>query len=294
MDLKKYLLERRQLVDGQLNAYFPPQDGLSRNLLDSIRYSLFAGGKRLRPIFTLEVLDLFDRPRELGFPAACSLEMIHTSSLILDDLPCMDNATTRRGRPANHIAFGEDTAILAAMALLNRAHEVLSDDGSGARLPEKTRWDIVKTISRATGTDGIIGGQTVDLASEGEELDFEMLLHIHSRKTTPLVSAALEVGGMIAGADSAAMHQLRRYGKNLGLAFQITDDILDVTGKREELGKDTHSDTSRTTFASYLGVASSRQLAEELIASAIASAESLGKGAGVLVDIARFIILRKF
>ena len=294
MNLKKYLRERSELIDEQLNVYSPPLEGFSRNVRESVRYSLFAGGKRLRPIFTLAVLDLFGCPRQWGFPTACSLEMIHTSSLILDDLPCMDNASTRRGKPVNHIVFGEETALLAAMALLNQAHEVLADDRSGGHISEKNRWGIVKTVSKAIGTEGIIGGQAVDLASVGKQLDFEMLLYIHSRKTTPLFSAALEVGGIIAGADSTAMHQLRRYGKNLGLAFQITDDILDVTGKLDELGKDTHSDASRTTFASYLGVTASRQLAEELIASAIAAAESLGKGAGVLVEIASFIIFRKF
>jgi geranylgeranyl diphosphate synthase type II len=292
MDVVKYLIDRKALIDGTLDDYVPSKDEVPERIHQSIRYSLFSGGKRLRPIFTLAILDLFQRPLEWGFPAGCALEMIHTCSLILDDLPCMDDASMRRGKPANHLAFGEDVAILSAMALLNLAHGILAEDDIGGVGQEDVRMKVIDVVSRAVGTGGIIGGQTVDLACRGKALDFETLLYIHSRKTTPLFSAALEAGGLIAGADRSAMKHILRYGKNCGLAFQIIDDLLDVTGNRDELGKDVNTDDCRTTFASYLGLEHSRELAEELITTATAAIRYFGSKSEPLVELARFILHR--
>jgi geranylgeranyl diphosphate synthase, type II len=258
----------------------------------ALEYSLFAPAKRLRPIVSLMVADLFRANAEPVLPAACAIEMVHTASLILDDLPCMDDAASRRGRPTCHIVHGEATAILAAFALLNRAFEILAEGWPGA--PDASvRGSVARDLGRAVGFDGMIAGQSVDLTTTDHAIDFQTLEFIHSRKTGALFTAAAELGAVAARAGAAERAAVAVYAKNLGLAFQIVDDLIDATGGAEEAGKDVGKDLKKTTFVSFSGVAGARELAAELIAAAQEALKAFGPRAQPLRDLARYVVARR-
>lgn len=302
------LLELGRRVELRLPELLPPADQRPEAVHQAMRYALTSPGKRLRPILTLAVADLFgvgvdrsersDRPGRADrstrvLDIACGIEMVHACSLILDDLPAMDDAALRRGRPTVHRAFGEAVALLAALALLNRAYALVAE--AAHHLPGKryTAEDMIHHLAAAIGSHGLIGGQALDLSSSPEELDLERLEFIHSHKTGALFMAAGELGAMAADAKRNELELIARYAKNLGLAFQISDDLLDVLSTPEEAGKDVGQDASKVTFVKRLGVVGAQTLEAELLGFAVASLEPLGKKAEPLREIARFVQHRR-
>lgn len=288
--LEAALAERRARVDAALRALW---DGSrSPEVAAAVEDSLFAPAKRLRPVLSLMVADLFRGDPAAALPAGCAVEMVHTASLILDDLPSMDDASTRRGRPACHVAHGEANAILAAFALLNRAYEILAEGWPGAPAAA-TRAAIARDLARAVGTDGMVAGQARDVAMTGRALDFATLEFIHSRKTGALFTASAALGAAAAGASSGETASVVAYAKNLGLAFQVVDDLIDATGGALEAGKDVGQDLRKTTFVSFSGVEGARQLAEELAAASRDALKGFGPRAQPLRDLARYVVVRR-
>jgi geranylgeranyl diphosphate synthase type II len=257
-----------------------------RPLAEPLRQSMISPGKRVRGILTLAVGEALGRKPKKLLDAAAAMEMIHTSSLILDDLPSMDNAMMRRGAPALHRQFGEDLAILAAVALLNEAYLLLADNHAAIRPRRWKAQHVVQRVVEAVGWDGTIAGEAVDLHSEGSRLDFDTLEFIHSRKTGALFVAAAAVGAMLADADPAMLRRIEVYAKNLGLAFQITDDILDVTADAAELGKDVGKDEQRLTFVKLAGIDGARKLTAELVDTSLASLAPMRAAAEPLRELA--------
>ena len=245
-----------------------------------------SSGKRVRGILTLAVGEALGTRAEKLLDAAAAMEMIHASSLILDDLPAMDDAAMRRGAPTLHREFGEDLAILTAVALLNHAYGLVAQNHA-AMSPR--RWGahvVVQRVVDAVGWDGTVAGEAVDLHSEGSNLDFDTLEFIHSRKTGALFVASAAVGAMLANADSATLQRIEIYAKNLGLAFQITDDVLDVTADAAQLGKDVHKDEQRLTFVKLAGVEGARKLTGELIETSLAAIAGMRATADPLRELA--------
>lgn len=283
--LNHYLSERRALLDAHLER-LGAAAAMPDVLRPAVETSLRSRGKRIRGLLTISVAGAFGTKPSQVIDAAAAFELIHASSLILDDLPSMDDAELRRGEPTLHRRFGEDLAILAAIALLNHAYGLIATSHAAS---SPRRWPLEKVVNRAVnavGWDGTIGGQAVDLHSESASLDFQTLEYIHSRKTGALFVAAAVVGGMLANAREGALLAVEAYAKNLGLAFQITDDILDVTGTKEDLGKDVGKDASKLTFVKLAGLDGARKLNEELIETSIAAIVPLGKAAQHLRDLA--------
>ena len=291
--LKDALEHGRELADAALERLLPPPTQHPVSIHQAMRHSVFAGGKRLRPILCMEAGRMVagSLPRgieELG----AALEMLHTYSLIHDDLPALDNDDLRRGRPTCHKVFGEATAILAGDALQTRAYEVL------ARLqcPPEARTRIIEEIAHGTGTiDGMIGGQVVDLEAEHRKPDLATLEYIHRSKTAALITASIVSGGLYAGADAAAVEKLRCFGKSIGLAFQIVDDVLDVTQTSEQLGKTAGKDTAaeKATYPALFGLEQSLKKADALVDAALGSLSSFGAGAETLKALAHFLVERK-
>ncbi len=291
--LKDLLAEGRILTDAALERLLPPATQYPSSIHAAMRHSIFAGGKRLRPILCMEAAQMVhgcvpDGVEDLG----AAREMLHTYSLIHDDLPALDNVDLRRGRPTCHKAFGEATAILAGDALQTRAYEVL------ARLqcPAEARVDIIAEIARATGTiGGMIGGQVMDLEAEHIHPDAQTLEYIHRSKTGALLTASVVSGGIYAGASEAQIASLRCFGENIGLAFQIVDDVLDVTQTSEQLGKTAGKDTAhdKATYPALFGVEASLKKADELVAQADAALDQFGERAVTLREIAKFLVERK-
>jgi geranylgeranyl pyrophosphate synthase len=279
--VNEYFAARRALIDDHL-ARLATRTGAPRPLELPLQRSLTSPGKRVRGILTLAVGEACGlRPDKL-LDAASAMEMIHTSSLILDDLPAMDDAQLRRGQPTLHREFGDDLAILSAVALLNHAYGLVA--ANHAALTPR-RWPAQQVIQRvvdAVGWDGTIAGEAVDLHSEESKLDFDTLEFIHSRKTGALFVAAAAVGGMLANTDAPSLRRVENFAKNLGLAFQITDDVLDVTSNPETLGKDVGKDAERLTFVKLAGVDGARKLSEELVETSLASLGNLGAAADPL------------
>ena len=283
-----YFSQRRQLVDDYLSR-LGAGTGAPAVLAAPVQRALASPGKRVRGILLMATGEAFGCKAEKLVGAAAALEMIHASSLVLDDLPSMDDALLRRGEPTLHRAFGEDLAILSAVALLNHAYGLIA--AAHAQLAPR-RWPMQQVIQRvvdAVGWDGSIGGEAVDLHSGGSPLDFDTLEFIHSRKTGALFVAAAAVGGMLASAHTAPLQRVEVYAKNLGLAFQITDDILDVTSAPEILGKDTGKDAERLTFVKLAGVEGARKLSDELVDTSVAAIETLGAAAKPLVELAAMV-----
>ncbi|KIH76458.1 farnesyl-diphosphate synthase [Geoalkalibacter ferrihydriticus] len=294
MDIKTYLKDKAALVDAALDRYLPGADTLPEKLHQSMRYSVMAGGKRVRPILLLASCNAVGGDEAAALPAACALEMIHTYSLIHDDLPAMDDDDFRRGRPTNHKVYGEATAILAGDALLTEAFELLSDPEINREVSAETLLRVSHIIARFAGSTGMVGGQVVDMESEGKEIDFPTLEYIHTRKTGALMLASVQCGALLGGADEQAFAALTRYGSAAGLAFQVADDILNVISTSETLGKTAGSDAVRgkATYPALIGLDASRGRARELKEMAIAALDPLGEKAEPLRAIARFIVER--
>jgi geranylgeranyl diphosphate synthase type II len=298
MNLKVYLKEKKGLVDAYLDNCVPVEDRRPESLHRSIRYSIQAGGKRVRPILALAAADAVlgrDSSDEPGVMAtACSLELIHTYSLIHDDLPAMDDDDLRRGKPTNHKVFGESVAILAGDGLLTYAFDLLTDPRHTSGLEPSRLIQIIHEIAVASGGLGMVGGQVVDIESEGKEVDFATLEYIHTHKTGALLRASVRVGAMAANASDEQLKALTRYGTDVGLAFQIADDILDIVGDEAEIGKDVGSDIERgkKTYPSFVGLEESRLRARELADSSIASLDMFGDAAEPLRVLADYIVSR--
>ena len=288
--LEATLEARRLQVEKALRRLHQP--GRSKAVAAAMEDSLFAPAKRLRPILSLLVAEVLRGQPESLLPAGCAIEMIHTASLILDDLPSMDDATMRRGRPTCHVAHGESTAILAGFALMNRAFEILAEGWEGG--PDATvRAGIARELARAIGLDGMIAGQAADLAMTDKPIDFPTLEFIHSRKTGALFIASAALGAAAARASPAEKAAVVAYAKNLGLAFQIVDDVIDVTGGTAEAGKDVGKDLKKTTFVSFSGLDGAKALARELIAASEEALDGFGSRAQPLRDLARYVVTRR-
>lgn len=271
-------------VDGELARLVAGSpDAVQR----SMAYTVLAPSKRVRPVLTLLAAELCGGTTERAVPAAAVMELVHASSLILDDLPSMDDAPLRRGRKANHLEFGEAIAILAAFGLLNLAYSTI------ARVYEPALASRVSALlADAVGVDGLIGGQAADLLATEQQIDFEMLERIHRGKTGALFSAAATAGALVAGAPADAIGSLAAYAKNLGLAFQIIDDLLDVEGNPAETGKAVRADAKKTTFVSFSGVGGARQLATELCQTADRALTPFGRRADRLRELSAFVAAR--
>jgi geranylgeranyl diphosphate synthase, type II len=296
MDLKSYLKKYRFRVDKALDTYLPAEDTLPVNLHNAMRYSIFAGGKRIRPILMIAACEAVGGKAERTLPAACAMEMIHTYSLIHDDLPAMDDDEFRRGRLTSHKVFGEAVAILAGDALLTEAFILLSNPEVNRGIPPETSRQVIHTIARCAGSLGMVGGQVVDMESEGKDIAFTTLEYIHTHKTGALILASIQAGALLGGAGKKAMDALTRYGEAAGLAFQIADDILDVIGKEELLGKGVGSDQARGkgTYPALLGLEEARRRAWELRDLALDALALLGEQAKPLRQIAHYIVDRSF
>jgi geranylgeranyl diphosphate synthase type II len=295
MSLKEYLEAKKGMVDEALDRFLPGESGISPEIFKSARYSVFAGGKRIRPILCMAAAEALGQDGAMTLPVACALEMIHTYSLIHDDLPAMDDDDYRRGMPTNHKVFGEDIAILAGDALLTEAFYLMSGSDLVNGISPDRLLRIMHEISKAAGFFGMIGGQVIDLKSEGQDVTMETLNRIHTLKTEALITVSVRAGAIIAGADEHELRKLSEYGSKIGLAFQIADDILDIEGDQEILGKDTGSDREKmkVTFPALIGIESSREKARGLIEEALTALASFDERAEPLRMIARFIVERK-
>jgi geranylgeranyl diphosphate synthase, type II len=291
--LTQTLEEGRKLTDAALERLLPGANTRPTSIHQAMRHSIFAGGKRIRPILCIEA----GRAVAGSLPAGieelgAALEMLHTYSLIHDDLPALDNDDLRRGRPTCHKVYGEAIAILAGDALQTQAYEVLSN----LRCPADARVKIIEEIARGTGTvNGMIGGQVVDLEAEGTKPNAETLEYIHRSKTAALITASVVTGGIYASADSKRVENLRQFGQAIGLAFQIVDDILDVTQTSEQLGKTAGKDVAseKATYPALFGLEESRRKAHALLEDAYKGVQNLGDSAETLKGLARFLIERE-
>jgi geranylgeranyl diphosphate synthase type II len=291
--LKETLLEGQQLADAALDRLIPLETQHPVSIHKAMRHSVFAGGKRLRPILCMEAGRMVAGSFPVGIEElGAALEMLHTYSLIHDDLPALDNDDLRRGRPTCHKAFGEAIAILAGDALQTQAYEVLSR----LKCSAEARVRIIEEIARGTGTvDGMISGQVVDLEAEHTKPTAEMLEYIHRSKTAALITASLVSGGLYAGAKESEVSNLRAFGLGIGLAFQIVDDVLDVTQTSEQLGKTAGKDTAseKATYPALFGIDASVRKADALVHDAFSELESFGEHAETLKELARFLVERK-
>lgn len=290
-DLSAYLQERQAQVEAALDhavtLTYPEK------IYEAMRYSLLAGGKRLRPILCLATCEMAGGTIEMAMPTACALEMIHTMSLIHDDLPAMDNDDYRRGQLTNHKVYGEDIAILAGDGLLAYAFEFVA--ANTQNVPAERVLQVISRLGRAVGAAGLVGGQVVDLESEGKsDVSVETLNFIHTHKTAALLEACVVCGGILAGIPELDLQRLSRYAQNIGLAFQIVDDILDITATQEELGKTAGKDlqAQKVTYPSLWGLEESQRQAQQLIESAAAELTLFGEKARPLLAIANFITSR--
>lgn len=285
-ELAAYLAEGRRRVEDALDRSLPPLGTPPAALHDAMRYTLLLPGKRLRGILVLATCEMLRGSADDALPLAAAIEMVHASSLILDDLPSMDDASLRRGRPTLHRVAGEANAILAAVGLLDAAFATAL---AAPALKDRARRDAAAVLADAIGADGLIGGQVADLAATGRRLELDGLEYIHAHKTGRLFMAATELGAIVAGARPRDVEALSRYAKNLGLAFQITDDLLDYSGNPETTGKDAGLDRERTTFANLCGIDGARRLVDDLIAASVAALAPFGKRAAVLHALADLV-----
>ncbi len=289
-DFAAYLKLSRDRVEIALDASMGPER--PESLRDAMRYSLLAGGKRLRPILCLAACELVGGSPELAMPTAVALEMIHTMSLIHDDLPAMDNDDLRRGRPTNHKVYGDAMAILAGDAMLSRAFEMVAV--RSANVPAERLLRVVGELALVSGAPGLVGGQVVDLESEGQAVDLETLEYIHLHKTAALLRACVVTGALIGGASDQQLQAMRTYANGIGLAFQIIDDILDVTASSEVLGKTAGKDllADKTTYPKLLGLEASREKALQLVRESKAALEPWRDKAAPLLALADYVASR--
>jgi len=291
--IKSYLNERKALVEIALEHHMVAADGVFHHHIDVMRYSLFVGGKRIRPILCLAAGDAVQSSstiRDDLLPVCCALECIHTYSLIHDDLPAMDDDSLRRGKSTNHIVYGEAQAILAGDGLNTLSFELISNPEYGTLSAEK-RLQIIHVIAKAAGPLGMVGGQALDIDNENSDVTFETLRSIHSAKTGALITAAVHAGGIGAGADQKQLNALVEYGNQIGLAFQIVDDLLNVTATTEQLGKTAGSDAEqgKATYPMFFGVEETKDKAREAVKAAKTAIGDFGPEAEPLRDLADYI-----
>jgi geranylgeranyl diphosphate synthase type II len=293
MDLKRYLVARQKEVDRALDRFLPKATVAPATIHRAMRYSLFAGGKRLRPILCLAAAEACGARPSAAIPQACAVECIHTYSLIHDDLPSMDNDDLRRGRPTCHKVFGDAIAILAGDALLTVAFEIASDAKTVSRFNLR---DVLREITVAAGSRKLIAGQVADLEAEGRAMNREQVRSIHENKTAALLTTSVRLGAMAANASSKQLTAVTTFGRALGLAFQVIDDILDVTQTSEKLGKSAGKDLTakKATYPAVFGLEKSRNEARRLTARAHNALESLGEDAHVLRALADYLLAREY
>ncbi|HIE4785719.1 TPA: polyprenyl synthetase family protein [Clostridioides difficile] len=295
MEFKQCLKEKASFVEKVLKEYMPKEEGYQKTVIEAMNYSLSAGGKRLRPILTLETCKIVGGNEDEAIPFAIAIEMIHTYSLIHDDLPALDNDDLRRGRPTNHKVYGEAMGILAGDALLNYAFEVMLAGSINKENPEKY-LKAINEIAKGAGIYGMIGGQVVDVESENKQIEKEKLDYIHMNKTAAMMVGCMRAGATIGGANSEQMEEITKYAKNIGLSFQIVDDILDIVGDEAKLGKKVGSDIEnhKSTYPSLLGLDKSKEIAHNLIDEAKKSIEKLSDDVDFLKGLAEYIIDREY
>ncbi len=293
MDLSVYLAECARSVDRALDEFLPGERVKPATIHRAMRYSLFAGGKRLRPALCLAAAEACGGTREAALPAACAVECIHTYSLVHDDLPCMDDDDLRRGRPTSHKVFGEGIAVLAGDALLTQAFEILAQTRVVPRYPVAAQ---IRELAAAAGSLKLIAGQVADLEGEGRPATRAELRFIHLGKTAAMIEASLRLGAMSANATSGKMDALTEFGRNLGLAFQVIDDILDVTQTSEKLGKSAGKDVAaqKATYPAVIGLEASRREARRLTAAARGALKPFGKRGATLLAMADHLLARDF
>ena len=285
MSAPAFLAEKAVRVDAALEACLATWENVPERLEEALRYSLFAGGKRLRPALALIASEMISGDDSPALPAACALEMIHTYSLIHDDLPSMDDDDLRRGKPTCHKVYGEALAILVGDALLTMAFDVLA---------ETENPTVIREVARAAGAGGMVAGQVLDLQSEGQRIEADELQRIHELKTGALIRASVRTGAILADADTESLARLTDYAEHIGLAFQIADDVLDVAGQESATGKPVGSDEAKekATYPSLMGLDGAKGLAAKEIDAALAALEPFGAEATPLRELARFIVER--
>ncbi len=293
MDLATFLAEKKMLVENRLRAILSALPASSGELEDAMEYSLFSEGKRIRPGLAMAACEAMDGDIDVVLPFAAAIEMIHTYSLIHDDLPCMDNDDLRRGKPTCHKMFGDAVALLAGDALLTEAFRVMTDPAESSAPPEVTR-KVVYEIARAAGAGGMVAGQAVDVIYEGKKGTKRIVNLIHRNKTGALIRASVLTGALVGNANKKELTCFTTYGESIGLAFQIMDDLLDVEGTEAQVGKKLKKDTEKQTYVRYYGVAASKARIDALVGKAVASLRFLGPGADMLVQVANFIGHRSF
>jgi geranylgeranyl diphosphate synthase type II len=295
VDILRYLQEQKALVDEALARYLPGEEHYPPAIFQAMRYSVFAGGKRVRPILAIAAAEALGGTAADVLPLACALECIHTYSLIHDDLPALDNDDYRRGRLTNHKVFGEANAILAGDALLTFAFELMSDVRHWQRFVPELVVRVLHEVAHAIGPFGMIGGQVVDLQMEGQGIDLAALQYLHAHKTGALIRTSVRGGAILGGGSPAAVEALTHYGTHIGLAFQIMDDILDVRGDEQLMGKTLRKDDERrkATYPRLVGLTESEVRAQAAVTASIAALDTIGERGGVLRDLAQFIIARE-
>lgn len=295
MDLKVYLEEKRAIVDEALRKVFPEPGGPAAEVVKSMTYSLFAGGKRLRPILCMAGAEAVGGDGKALLPVACALELIHTYSLIHDDLPVMDNDDLRRGKPTNHKVFGDAIALLAGDGLLTEAFRLMASANMPNTMSPHALLRVISLVGSAAGYQGMVGGQVVDIRSEGRQVEPSILEFIHTHKTGALIAASVASGAILGGGTEDETRAITIYGRNIGFAFQVADDILDVVGDSANLGKGVGGDArkKKITYPSVLGLARSKEIERALVEKALDAIKVFGKEAEPLRAIAVYIIERK-
>lgn len=288
--------QKMDLVNKHLDSYLVNKDNYQKIIYDMMRYSIFAGGKRLRPVMAIASCEMLGGDINEVMPFACAIEMIHTYSLIHDDLPAMDNDDYRRGKLTSHKVFGEGLAILAGDALLNKAFETILEQTLEKNINTARAMKAMAVIANASGTEGMIGGQVVDIESENKQIGRDILNYMHLHKTAALIIASVKVGGIMAGGSEEEIKLLESYGRNVGLTFQIKDDILDVEGSKSKLGKEVNTDAknNKSTFVSLLGIDKAKQELKDLTDESLKVIEHFGKKNEFLKQITLYLAGREF
>lgn len=295
MELKVYLSEKRSIIEEALDRFFPRPEGPASEVIKAMRYSLFAGGKRLRPILCMSGASAVGGDERDVLPVACALELIHTYSLIHDDLPAMDDDDMRRGKPTCHKVFGEAVAVLAGDGLLTEAFYLMSRKDLSGHMSPDALLQVIPMIASASGYQGMVGGQVVDIQSEGKGVEASLVEFIHTHKTGALITASVVSGALMGGGTQEQVAAIRTYGQKIGLAFQIADDILDIEGDTRTLGKGVGNDArkGKITYPSVLGLDKSKKIQRLMIKEAFKSLEAFDNRADPLRNIAIYIIERK-
>ncbi|MCX5807322.1 MAG: polyprenyl synthetase family protein [Proteobacteria bacterium] len=292
MDLGTFLHDKRIIVDNVLKDIFSSLQTTPGMLRDAMEYSLFSSGKRLRPVLAIAVCEANGKASDDLLPIACAIEMIHTYSLIHDDLPSIDNDDIRRGKPTCHKVFGDAIAVLAGDGLLTEAFRIMTDSHFTYRIGPKILKQIIFEIASAAGANGMVGGQVMDVLYDGKEGTKNILNFIHMHKTTALIRASVRIGAITGGAKVKELKKFTKYAESIGLAFQITDDLLDAEGDEEVVGKRLKKDSGKQTYIKHYGIVASKIRVEQLIEEAIESVEFLGENSKILSDLARYICNR--